>query len=204
MSKTYVYVDALNLYYGALRRTPLRWLNLKALCASYLPNHNIYKIKYFTAHVQPSPRNPRQHARQMTYIRALNTLPEMEVIYGHFLQHTVRMPKADGTGSVNVIKTEEKASDVNIATHLLVDGFREEYDTAVLVSGDSDFLEPVRFIQSDLKKKIGVLNPQKRPCRVLHRHATFYKHIRKSVLRDSQFSDQMTDDKGVFIKPSDW
>lgn len=47
--KTYVYVDGFNLFYGALRRAPYRWLDLAKLCQLYLPNDDVRKIKYFTA-----------------------------------------------------------------------------------------------------------------------------------------------------------
>ena len=29
---TYVYVDGFNLYYGAVKGTPYKWLNINALC----------------------------------------------------------------------------------------------------------------------------------------------------------------------------
>ena len=54
---------------------------------------------------------------------------------------------------------EEKGSDVNLASHLLVDGFRDRYDLAVVISNDSDLTEPVRFVREDLNKPVGVLNP---------------------------------------------
>ncbi len=46
--KTNVYVDGFNLYYGSLKDTPYRWLDIAALCANILPNNIINRIRYFT------------------------------------------------------------------------------------------------------------------------------------------------------------
>jgi hypothetical protein len=113
------------------------------------------------------------------------------------------MPLVDG-GYTKVIKTEEKGSDVNIATHMLVDGFRNQYELAVLVSNDSDLLSPIRFIRYDLGKPIGLLNPHKYPSVTLLPHVHFIKQIRKGVLAKSQFPNVLTDSQGNFSKPAKW
>ena len=71
--KTYVYVDGFNLYYGAVKDTPYKWLNPQKLCDLLLPNHNITKIKYFTARISARPNDPDQPTRQQFYLRALRT-----------------------------------------------------------------------------------------------------------------------------------
>jgi len=123
--KTYVYIDGFNLYYGALRKTRHKWLDLAKFCQTILPNDNIVAIKYFTAKVSGNRRNPDSPIRQQVYLRALNTLPNVSVIFGHFLTHSVPMTvsNANPIRWVKVDKTEEKGSDVNLASHLLRDGF---------------------------------------------------------------------------------
>lgn len=137
--KTHVYVDGFNLYYGAVKGTPYKWLNIKRLCELLLPKHQIARIKYFTAKVSARPGDPDEPTRQQMFLRALATLPNFEIIYGHFLTNETYMPLAGsppGTAPkyAKVIKTEEKGSDVNLATHLLWDGFRKQYQAAVLVT----------------------------------------------------------------------
>jgi hypothetical protein len=118
------------------------------------------------------------------------------------------MPRADSTPGkpkyVKVIKTEEKGSDVNIATHLLSDGFSGRYQAAVIVTNDSDLLEPVRIVRNKLRLVVGILNPHKRASRVLAKEASFVKPIRQGVLKASQFPVQLNDAKGVITKPSLW
>ena len=170
-----------------------------------LPRDDLRQIKYFTALVTSRPKNPDQATRQQTYLRALQTIPNLQIIYGHFLSHEIMMRLAPPrSGQVKVIKTEEKGSDVNLAVHLVSDGFRHAYDAAVIVSNDSDLLPPIKFVKEELGKLVGILNPQKHPSVVLAANAHFVKNIRPGVLHNSQFPTLLTDAKGNFTKPARW
>ena len=110
--KTLVYMDAFNLYYGSVKGTPYKWLDINALCQILLPQHSIERIKYFTALVDPRPDDPGQPMRQRVYLRALRTIPHLEIIYGHYLTHVVPMPVANSQPNqpsyIRVIRTDEK------------------------------------------------------------------------------------------------
>jgi hypothetical protein len=206
--KTYVYVDGFNLYYGCIKGTPYKWLDIDALCQKLLPKNDIVKIKYFTARVSARSHDPDQPVRQQAYLRALETIPHLQIIYGHFLTNTIKMPVANCPPGKQryetVIKTEEKGSDVNIATHLLWDGFQKNYEVAVLVTNDSDLLTPVKIVRQELGLTVGLLNPQKRPSVVLLQYASFLKPIRAGVLTSSQFPVSLQDKNGTFVKPAGW
>lgn len=203
---TNVYIDGFNFYYGAVKKTPYKWLDYSTLFRILLPQHQIKTIYYFTALVDSRPSDPDKRTRQETYIRALKTIPNLKVVYGSFLTHITSMPKADGKGYVDVIKTQEKGSDVNLAVQMLMDGFRNEYECAVVVSNDSDLLRPIQMVIRELGKKVGVLAPtqNRHPSRSLTNNATFIKHIRPNVLAASQFPPTLTDKRGTFGKPSGW
>jgi hypothetical protein len=67
MKKTIVYVDALNLYYGLLKGTSYKWLDIYGLVKSLLPKDldvEIVELKYFCARVSSSVQNPQIHIRQ--------------------------------------------------------------------------------------------------------------------------------------------
>jgi hypothetical protein len=207
--KTIVYIDAFNFYFGAVKGTPYKWLDFGKLCSLLLPNNRIVAIKYFTARVRPLPHDAHQPTRQQVYWRALRTISNFSLHEGHFLVHAVSMPLATppvtGPRFVDVIKVEEKGSDVNLATQLLCDGFRNRFDIAVLLTGDSDLLAPLRVVKDEIGKTVGVINPQVRPCRVLLNHASFYRQsVRTGVLAASQFPPTMTDSEGTFHKPAIW
>ena len=151
---TYVYVDAFNLYYGCLKDTPYRWLDLSELARRLLPGHRVTRIRYFTAVVESRPDDPSQQQRQQAYLRALRTRPEVRIHFGSFLTNVVRLPLAQPVAgrprTVEVLRTEEKGSVVNLATRLLVDGFTHAYDTAVVISNDSDLRAPIEAARGEL------------------------------------------------------
>lgn len=206
--RTIIYVDGFNLYYGAVKGTPYKWLDISKLCQLLLHKNEIVKIKYFTAQIGARQNDPDKPTRQQTFLRALRTIPNLEIIYGTFLTKPCMMPLAGCPPGqqqfVKVIKTEEKGSDVNIATHLLVDGFKGEFQTAVLITNDSDLLEPIKYVRYELMLEVGQINPHKRPSIALLKHVSFIKPIRKGVLAASQFPDTLNDENGEFSKPPEW
>ena len=109
---TIVYIEGFNLYYGALRGSPYKWLDLKALSRRLLPKDDIHLSRYFTARITARLDDPQRAQRQETYLRALRTLPAVQIHYGHFLTHAVRMPLANppksGARTAEVMRTEEQ------------------------------------------------------------------------------------------------
>ncbi|MDE2843204.1 MAG: NYN domain-containing protein [Chloroflexota bacterium] len=206
--KTNIYVDGFNFYYGCIKGTPYRWLDLSRLFHLLLPADQINRIRYFTAKVNSHPHDPAKPQRQQAYLRALETLPNLSVHLGHFLTNIVNMPLAippsSGSRMVNVLKTEEKGSDVNIASYLLVDAFNGDCEQAIIVSNDSDLKTPIEMVQTLFGTRVGVFNPHEKTSWALRNVADFYRPIRKGPLSASQFSNRLTDSRGTITKPSSW
>lgn len=205
--KTIIYIDGFNFYYGACRRFGIRWVNPKTLAEILLPGHEITAIRYFSAPIKPDAIDPDKPNRQNTYLRALRTLPNLDIQLGAFLQSVKKMPVFP-LGSppvlVDVLKTEEKGSDVNLATALLLDAFDNQMECAVVISNDSDLLGPIKVVRQRFKIPVGLINPQKRLSYVLSAEVDFYKQIRRGVLEASRFPDVLTDATGSFHKPPSW
>lgn len=204
-----IYVDGFNFYYGCIRGTPYRWLDLGLFFRTIFPNYEINRIRYFTAIVGPTPLDPDKSERQQMYLRALETIPGLSVHLGRFSTN-VKQRYLAGTAAgttptkVDVIEHEEKGSDVNLASYLLVDGFANEYDVAIVVSNDSDLAEPIRLARSRLNVKVGLLNPRKYTAFDLLDIADFYQRVRRGPLSVSQFRPTLNDANGVITKPDTW
>lgn len=208
MQKTIVYIDGFNFYYGQLKGQPYKWLDLHALFSKVLgTQHDVIKIKYFTARVQPTLRDPDVHLRQDIYLKALQAFsPLIEVHFGHFLRHKVKMENANPPPpQVAVWKTEEKGSDVNMALHVLNDAWKNSYDCAVIVSNDSDLAESLRMIKTQLGKKVGLItpgSPKRKTSFELKKHADFIRTMRESALRSSLLPNPIP---GTNLnKPASW
>ena len=202
---TIVYIDGFNFYYGAVKGTTHKWVDLEAVCRRLLPRDDIVKIRYFTARVTERPDDPLPPVRQDMYLRALATNPLIEIHYGHFVTRPTRLPLASDTSAiVEVLRTEEKGSDVNLATYLLLDAFQGRCDTAVVVSNDSDLAEPVRVARRECRVPVGVVNPHsaKRRSRLLR--GTFFKQIRPSLIAQCQLPPALRDAEGEIRKPEGW
>ena len=90
--RTHVYIDGFNLYFGAVKGTPYKWLDLQRLCEQLLPIHDIRLIRYYTARISARANDTQAPARQQAYLRALATLPKVSIFYGHYTVHDVWLP----------------------------------------------------------------------------------------------------------------
>ena len=207
---TNLYIDGFNLYYRALKDTPFRWLDPRKLAETMFPHDAINRISYFTARLDTRPGNPSQRQRQQVYLRALTTLPGFDAYYGVFRSGVKRRPLAEPVpglpASVLIRDSEEKGSDVNLATRLLVDGFNREYEQAVVVSNDADFTGAMRYVRDDLRLRVTLVNPDPKNAspRELADAATYVKRLWKSHLRRSLLPEALRDEVGVITKPTGW
>ena len=204
MPAAIAYIDGFNLYYGALKNRPsLKWLNPLALVERLVPRGEIRQVRYFSALTVRTPSDPDAPARQAVYFRALQTIPNLTIHEGRMAVRTKTgfvLPKSNPPQLATLEVFEEKRTDVNIASYLLLDAFRERYDTAIIISNDSDLTTPIEMVISELDKQVITVNPgpSEKLSRELSGAATrSLRTINPTVLRACQFPDEMTDSHGV-------
>ncbi len=223
--KVWVYVDGFNLYKGRLQGTPYKWLDLLKFSQVLLPNDQIDRVKYFSAKVDARAGDPGQPLRQIAYWQALRTVPQIEIIEGHFLSKTTLMPdaasvqklKEDAEKGISVVgqkptmvevfKSEEKGTDVNLATHLVNDAHLKHFEAALIVSNDSGLHEALRIVKTEIGLTVGVFSPHpNRPSAQLKSTASFFREIKSAHLKTSQFPTILTDVSGHILatKPATW
>jgi hypothetical protein len=209
--KTCVYIDGFNLYNGCLKTSEYKWMNLRRLAEVLLPADEVGAVKYFTAKVSGSPNDVDQPVRQQIYWRALSTV-NVEIIEGMFYESTKSMPlhttcrmhNGKEPTLVRVRKKEEKGSDVNLASHPLLDAFQKRYEQAAVVTNDSDLGTPISMVRDVFKLPVVVINPHEHHSKELKKWATKLARIRVSDLIEAQFEDELVDVKGPFHKPPSW
>lgn len=207
--RTIVYIDGFNLYYGALKGTGWKWLDPVAFAEKLLPQNEILQVRYFTARIKPRPGETQAPARQQAYLRALNGQERVSVHEGQFFTSTVRMPRADQSvhpRTVEVIKSEEKGSDVNLATYLIRDAYTDAADAFVVISNDSDLTEPMRLVKREAGKIVGLISPYPTNSRALMTcKPHFTKTVRRHHLEAAQFPEVVTLPAGHTVtKPAEW
>ncbi len=196
-----VYVDGFNIYFGMLEAgyDYCKWLNLKELVLSLLkPNQEVAELKYFTSRVS---NNPDKQKRQSSYIEALES-QGIRIYYGHYQKDLVECKRCGNIWP----NYNEKMTDVNIATQMLVDAYQDKYDMAMLVSGDSDLVPPIRAIHDNFKqKRVFVVFPPKRFNNSVALVAKGYLTIGRKKLVDCQFPNEVKKTDGYLLrKPIEW
>ncbi len=202
MERVIAYVDGFNLYFG-LRSSGWRkyyWLDIQALVLSILePQQQLVYAKYFTARVSAPPDKVK---RQTTYLEALETLPAFSVLYGRYQTNKQYCRNCKYVYNVE----QEKMTDVNIAVELIMDAYEDNFDTALLISGDADLVGPLAAIKSRFPhKRLVCAFPPKRKSKRLSKLASAYFIIGEAHIRQSQFPTQVIKANGFKLqRPADW
>jgi hypothetical protein len=198
-----IYIDGFNFYYGALKGSPYQWLNLERFFTLLRPHDDICRIHYFTAMVT-GPTLPDQQ----TYLRAVASLPRLNVVLGNYKAKRVKctVTACTYTGARRFNTVEEKRTDVNTAVQMLEDAYEQRCEQLVLVSGDSDLVPAVSRVRG-LGKKVLVYIPARDQTRgaavELRSVADAARILPLTLLRHCQFPLSLPDGAGGFIsKPA--
>ena len=201
MIRVSFFIDGFNLYH-ALDNDHFqyfKWLNLRKLCELYLGKQGcVSDIFYFSA---LAIWNSEKIQRHKLYIQA-NKFFDVKPIYGEFRKVTKCCRDCNSTYSTY----EEKETDVNIAIKLYQQAYKNSYDTAIILSGDSDQIPAIRAIKKDFPtKKIGILIPPGRKAILLKQEADFHFKIKHIQLSTCQLPNNITLTDGSQIHcPERW
>lgn len=226
------YVDGYNLYYGRLRGSPFKWLDLVGLMDLLLAqrdqNETLTKLNLFTAYALArfSSHGAASVEAQTTYLRALATHQEgrFEAVFGthtcdtsgSLLPEYVAGRPFDRSRRVRVWRIEEKKTDVNMAVRLYRDASSGLYERIVVVTNDSDFEPALEAIREDFPHiGIGVVMPirpamegianHRRPCAALAEKADWtLSSLSDDVLSSSQLPNVIPTRKKPIRKPAHW
>lgn len=158
---TAVYIDGYNLFYGRLRGTPYKWLDIVKLSEIIIkiqnPASDIICVKYFTAPIKANFASHAQEsvASQEAYHRALKHLYQdrVEIINGYHTVEKGTPPRyqkpINKDDRVAVWKFEEKQTDVNLALNLYRDATLDHYKQQVIISNDTDLELALKLIKQD-------------------------------------------------------
>jgi uncharacterized LabA/DUF88 family protein len=205
MNRIIAYIDGFNLYFGLKDKGYRRyiWLNVKKLAQNLLKdNQRLEYTKYFTSRVSSNHKDPQKTKRQAIYLEAIETLKDCRIFYGHYLSKKVTCNKCKYSWRTH----EEKMTDVNIAVELMADAFTHRFDTAIIVSGDSDLTGPVKSVRNLFpEKRVIIAFPPARHSKQLKLAANASFTIGRKKIADSQFPQIVIKSDGYKLgKPKLW
>lgn len=175
--KTIVYIDGYNLFYGCLKHTHDKWLDLfklfNGLLTAQCSEISSLHIKFFTADIKAKVATNGDDARiaQQSYHRALEQLypSVITIIKGYYTLDKAHLPAyqnpIDKNSKVEVWRLEEKQTDVNISLHAYRDAAKGDAEQLVFVSNDTDLEPALLAIREDFgnSHQIGVVIPIRKP-----------------------------------------
>ncbi len=201
MKKVWMYVDGPNFYYSIKEPTqnnPLGWCDFRKLAEQYFLEQDavLERINYFTASVGHLGRSIGEDGRQEDWLKAVRTIPDVRVFSGFY---SGRDPN----------HRREKQTDVNIAIQLLLGALKEDgYDTAILVSGDTDLIPAVKAVQQEGKKSVLVCVPMDEPSRywmdLAMTEGTVVNKITADMLLHSRLPEFIRSKRGNVYCPERW
>lgn len=163
------------------------------------PKQNLILTKYFTARVSFPPDKQK---RQTTFIEAMETLPDFKIYYGKYQIN----PRECRRCHFEDLVPNEKMTDVYIAVEILTDAFQDLYDTALLISADSDLTPPLTAMKRLFPgKRIIVAFPPNRASQELKTVASGYFTIGRRTIAKSLFPLEVKKASGFVLKcPERW
>jgi uncharacterized LabA/DUF88 family protein len=203
MHRVRVYIDGFNLYYGmrsAYGRQYL-WLDLEALSRQQIRSgQHLERVRYFTAKVR---NDLLSEQRQDLYLQALALSGTcLDIVEGRF-QLKRLVCRACGTSRISY---EEKETDVSIAISLVEDAATGAYDTALVISGDSDLCPAIRSAKRLAPaRKIVTVFPPRRQSDPLRAVADGVLHIDRRMLHQAQLPRKVVSGGGIVLeRPGYW
>ena len=202
MSRVIGYIDGYNLY-GGLRQRQWRqfyWIDPYRLIRQLLaPGEDLVGVKYFTARIK-GPDDKR--ARQTAFLDAVRAVSSAEVILGKFYSKV----KTCRHCGVSWPSFEEKMTDSAIAANLVADAFRDQFDTAVLVGGDTDIVPAIKMVRRWFpNKRLVVRFPPARRNQEVEAHCHDSGDINGVHLGGALMPDEVTGEGGwVIRRPARW
>jgi len=203
MVRVAAYIDGFNLYFGLRSKYARKylWLDLQVLAASLLRHgQTLELVRYFTARVRDDAEGEQ---RQSDYLDALRAhSPLVKIRDGRFQAKHRRCRDCGSTWTV----FKEKETDVNIAVALLSDAVRDHFDTALLISADSDLCPAVRETKSLFPaKRIVAAFPPDRHSAELKRAVDGFVFIGNDKVRRAQLPDEVVTEAGMVLqRPKRW
>jgi hypothetical protein len=196
-----VYIDGFNLYHSTLQHShpDCRWLNLWDLSKRFINSvtEEITAVYYFSALTTWIPDRAKKH---LLYIHALRAVGVKDIL-GKFTLRERKCPLCKGRYQAH----EEKKTDINIAITLLADGVADKFDTAFILSGDSDLAPVTTKLKEHCPiKKIGIIVPQNQSAMNLKHHADFFKKIQTRDLRKSLLPKEIAYNGKIIAAPGGW
>lgn len=150
-----VFIDGNNLYHSLKHVMGRTNLDFHEFSRRLVQDRQLIRVYYYNAPLNRED-DEEKYRQQQSFFDSLDTVPYLTKKFGRLEKRLVKQTLPDGT-FVSVPTYVEKGVDTFIVIDMLSHAYKDNYDTAILVSGDEDFAVLVDNIK-DIGKHVEVAN----------------------------------------------
>jgi uncharacterized LabA/DUF88 family protein len=167
-----IFIDGSNLYHSLKNHLGRTDLDIGRFCNKLLRRRQLIRIYYYNAKVGQK-EEPERYKQQQAFFAVVNTIPYSELRLGRLVY--TNWPS---------VPPYEKGTDVQLATDMITHNFKNNYDVAILVAGDSDYVGAVQAVKDNGKHVEIALFGKQSTSRPLRAAADRVAVINARFLRD--------------------
>jgi len=166
-----VFIDGSNLYHSLKENFKRTDIEMGKLADKLLEKRRLIRVYYYNARVGRK-EEPERYIRQQAFFNSVSSTPYFELRLGRLVY--VDWPHSP---------PYEKGVDIQLATDLLTHSFKNNYDVAILVAGDSDYAGALQAVKDNGKNVEVALFGKERTSRQLREVADRVVEIDGRLLR---------------------
>ncbi len=167
-----IFIDGSNLYHSLKNHFGRTDLDIGKFCRKLLGRRSLIRIYYYNARVGRK-EEPERYNKQRAFFASINAIPYTELRLGRLVY--TNWPNTP---------PYEKGTDIQLATDMITHSFKNNYDTAILVAGDNDYVSAVQAVKDNGKHIEIALFGKEGTSRQLRQVADKVITINKRLLRD--------------------
>ncbi len=150
-----IFIDGNNLYHSLKHVVGRTNLNFQIFSQKLVGDRHLIRVYYYNAPLNRDD-DDEKYRMQQSFFDSLDSVPYLTKKFGRLEKRLVKQNLPDGT-FFSAPTYVEKGVDTFIVIDMLSHAYKDNFDTAILVSGDEDFAVLVDNVK-DLGKHVEVAN----------------------------------------------
>ena len=143
IERVMVLIDGSNFYYSTAKIG--KRIKFENLIKELVGDRELVGVYYYVAPLDIK-ADEDKYWKHQRFLEMLGKIPRFNVVLC-----TLKKLKAKNGDYIYIVKGD----DVKLSNNLLMGAVKDLYDTAIIISGDEDFVDSIKIVRKEYKKKIG-------------------------------------------------
>ncbi len=171
IERVMIFIDGSNLYHSLKDYFKRTDIDIGKMCQKFVDKRRLIRIYYYNARVGRK-EEPERYQHQQAFFDSVSSIPYCELRLGRLVY--INWPNTPPF---------EKGVDIQLTTDLLTHSYKNNYDVAVLVAGDSDYVGALQAVKDNGKNVEVALFGKERTSRPLREVADVVITMDGRILR---------------------